>query len=285
MSHEATWEEHRPALLGVAYRITGQLADAEDVVQEAWLRWREVDMAAVRDTRAFLVRITTRLAIDRLRRIRARRETYAGEWLPEPVRTGDDPAAAIANAEALSMALLVVLESLSPLERAVYVLREAFGLSHAEIAEALGRSEPAVRQLARRARDHVRERRPRFDAEDDQRRDVTSRFLAASRAGDLPGLMEVLAPGVELVADSGGRVRAPLLPVRGADRVARFLIAVAGRPLPDQRVEIVELNGGPGIVVRSGDAAAAAVLLDVDGGRVTRIWLVGNPDKLGRLAG
>jgi RNA polymerase sigma-70 factor (ECF subfamily) len=181
------------------------------------------------------------------------------------------------------MALLVVLETLSPLERAVFVLREAFGFTHAEIADALGRSEVAVRQLASRARDHVRERRPRFEPDADARREVTERFLAASGRGDLDGLLGVLAPDVELVADSGGLVRAPLLPVQGADKVVRFLAAVAARTEPGQRTEITTLNGGPAIVAWVGDVAIAAVVLDVADGLVTRIFLIGNPDKLARV--
>jgi RNA polymerase sigma-70 factor (ECF subfamily) len=274
---------NRSTLVGVAYRMLGQVADAEDVVQDAWLRWADVAHDEIRDPTAFLVRITSRLALDRMRRVKARRESYAGEWLPQPIPTGGDLADNAALADTVSMAILIVLETLSPLERAVFVLREAFGHSHAEIAEMLDRSEPAVRQLARRARDHVRERRPRFDTDRAARRAATERFLAASVEGDLAGLMRVLAPGVELVADSGGLVRAPLLPVIGADKVARFLVAAAGRPVPDHRTEIAELNGGPAIVVRSGKAAVAAIVLDVADGLVARIHLVGNPEKLRAL--
>src|SRR5215208_141098 len=219
--------EHRDLLVGVAYRILGSVTDAEDTVQEAWIRWSGVDHSEVADPLAFLVRVTTRLAIDRLRRAKVRRESYVGPWLPEPVLTGYDVAEDVALAESVSMAMLVVLETLSPLERAVFVLREAFGMPYAEIGEVVGRKEEAVRQLARRARDHVQERRSRFEADQTEQRRVTERFLEATSSGDLEALMGVLAPGVMLVADGGGRAIAPRRPVRGAQKVARFLLAVA----------------------------------------------------------
>src|ERR687897_2957699 len=203
------FDGHRSLLVSVAYRILGSVSDAEDAVQETYLRWSKVDPAQVSNPRAFLVRVTTRLAIDRLRRAKTRRETYVGPWLPEPILTGPDVAEDVALAEFVSMAMLVVLETLSPLERAVFVLREAFGMPYAEIADVLGRREEAVRQLARRARDHVRERRARFDADSDEQRRGTQRFLEATSNGDLEALMAVLSPGGELVADSGGEGRAP----------------------------------------------------------------------------
>src|ERR687897_1599580 len=220
------FDEHRDLLISVAYRVLGSVTDAEDTVQETWLRWCRVDPAEVAAPRAFLVRVTTRLAIDRLRRAKARRESYVGPWLPEPILTTQDPAEDAAMAESVSMAMLVVLETLSPLERAVFVLREAFGMPHAEIADVLGRSEEAVRQLARRAREHVRERRTRFDADRDEQRRVTERFLEATSTGDFGALMAVLSPGGEIVADGGGKAPAPRRPVRGAQKVDRFLLAV-----------------------------------------------------------
>ncbi|MGW3866037.1 RNA polymerase sigma factor SigJ, partial [Streptomyces sp. NPDC005047] len=227
------FEAHRPVLLGVAYRMLGRLADAEDVVQEAWLRWSGADRSTVREPRGYLVRVTTRLAIDRLRQIKSRGETYVGPWLPEPYVTdfGDtvpDTAERAVLADSVSLAVLVVLESLSPLERAVFVLREAFGYPYAEIAAMLERGEPAVRQLAGRARKHVDERRPRYDVDPVQRRDLTERFLAAAADGDLAGLMELLAPDVRLVGDSGGKSKAPLRVLESSDKVARFL---QGTPL------------------------------------------------------
>ena len=217
------FDEHRGLLVSVAYRVLGSITDAEDAVQEAWLRWSNVDHSRVADPRAFLVRVTTRLAIDRLRRAKARRESYVGPWLPEPVLTGRDPsgrdpAEDAAMAESVSMAMLVVLETLSPLERAVFVLREAFGMPHSEIADVLGRREEAVRQLARRAREHVRERRTRFYADRGEQRRVTERFLEAATGGDLEGLMAVLSPGVELVADGGGRRWRRAVPSMGRRR-------------------------------------------------------------------
>jgi RNA polymerase sigma factor (sigma-70 family) len=221
------FNQHRELLISVAYRVLGSVTDAEDAVQEAWLRWSGVDHSQINNPRAFLVRVTTRLAIDRLRRAKARRESYIGPWLPEPILTRQDISEDAAMAESVSMAMLVVLETLSPLERAVFVLREAFGMPHSEIADVLGRKEEAVRQLARRAREHVRERRSRFEADQSGQRRVTERFLEATSTGDLEGLMAILLPGVTLVADSGGKALAPRRPVHGAEKVVRFLLAVA----------------------------------------------------------
>lgn len=206
------FESHRPVLTGVAYRMLGRIADAEDVVQEAWLRWSSASREDVREPRAFLVRITTRLAIDRLRQVQSRREAYVGPWLPEPVVTEfgpsvPDSAEQAVLADSVSVAVLVVLESLSPLERAVFVLREAFGFPHAEIAAALDRTEAAVRQLAGRARRHVEERKPRYDVDPARRRDLTERFLAAATGGDIEELLALLAPDARLVGDSGGKSR------------------------------------------------------------------------------
>jgi RNA polymerase sigma factor (sigma-70 family) len=287
------FDEHRELLIGVAYRVLGRVSDAEDVVQEAWLRWVKVDPAEVANPRAFLVRVTARLAIDRLRRVKARRESYAGPWLPEPLITGNDIAEDVALAESVSMAMLVVLETLSPLERAVFVLREAFAMPYSEIAEILGRSEAAVRQLARRAREHVRERGHRFETDKATRQRVTERFLAATTSGDLNALMEVLAPGVTLVGDGGGRALAPLRPIRGAEKVARFLVAVqrpehvarffgttATEVAPYLGVRIAQVNGGPGIVVTYKDKPVTTIVLDVADGVVHTIHLVANPEKL-----
>lgn len=292
----ATFQEHRPVLFGVAYRIVGQVSDAEDVVQEAWMRWAAADRADVRDARAFLVRVTVRLAIDRLRRVQARRETYISDWLPEPLLTGGEPVATVvtgaahedpaARADAhddVSMALLLVLATLSPLERAVFVLREAFRFSHAEIAEALDRTEPAVRQLAARARQHVAERRQRFDADPVAGRQVAERFLHATTTGDVGALMRALSPDVTLVTDSGGAVRAPRLALRGAEHVARFLVSVAGRTAPETDARLVELNGSPGVVASTAGEPAAAMLMELRGGVIERLYLVANPAKLAHL--
>jgi RNA polymerase sigma-70 factor (ECF subfamily) len=283
------FEAHRPVLLGVAYRMLGRVADAEDVVQEAWLRWSGSDRADVRESRGYLVRITTRLAIDRLRQIKSRGETYVGPWLPEPYVTdfGDtvpDTAERAVLADSVSLAVLVVLESLSPLERAVFVLREAFGFPYADIAAMLDRGEPAVRQLAGRARKHVEERRPRYDVDPAERRDLTERFLAAAADGDLDGLMALLAPEVRLVGDSGGKSRAPLRVLQTADKVGRFLIGTAQKSLPGLTVRFLEVNGGPAVLILSGGEPDSVLQLDVADGSVQSVYIIRNPDKLRSLA-
>ncbi|MEU4062503.1 RNA polymerase sigma-70 factor [Streptomyces wedmorensis] len=284
------FEEHRPMLIGVAYRMLGRAADAEDVVQEAWLRWTAEDRTAVREPRAFLVRITTRLAIDRLRQVQSRRESYVGPWLPEPVvtdfgATAPDTAERALLADSVSLAVLVVLESLSPLERAVFVLREAFGFPYAEIAGALDRSETAVRQLAGRARRHVDEGRPRYDVDPAERRDLTERFLAAAAGGDLGELLALLAPDVRLVGDSGGKSKAPLRIMDGADKVGRFLKAVAEGAESLYQVRLVELNGGPAAIVLADGRPDSVFQIEVRDGRVQCVYILRNPDKLEGLAG
>ncbi|MBT2505738.1 RNA polymerase sigma factor SigJ [Streptomyces sp. ISL-98] len=283
------FEEHRPVLTGVAYRMLGRVADAEDVVQEAWLRWSAETRDDVREPRAYLVRVTTRLAIDRLRHVQARREAYVGPWLPEPVvthfgATVPDTAEHATLADSVSLAVLVVLESLSPLERAVFVLREAFGFPYAEIAATLDRSESAVRQLAGRARRHVEEGRPRFDVDPAERRDVTERFLAAASGGDLDALLSLLAPDVRLVGDSGGKAKAPLRVVQSADKVGRFLFSVAKQPIAQSEFRFLELNGGPALLVLSGGVPDAVFQLDVVDGLVQCVYIVRNPDKIAALA-
>ncbi|MEU0946710.1 MULTISPECIES: RNA polymerase sigma-70 factor [Streptomyces] len=283
------FEEHRPVLLGVAYRMLGRVADAEDVVQEAWLRWSAADRSEVREPRAYLVRVTTRLAIDRLRQVKARGETYVGPWLPEPYVTdfGDtvpDTAEQAVLADSVSLAVLVVMESLSPLERAVFVLREAFGYPYADIAAMLDRGEPAVRQLAGRARRHVEERRPRYDVDPVRRRDLTERFLAAAGGGDLQELLSLLAPDVRLVGDSGGKSKAPLRVLESADHVGRFLVGVAEKGVPDITWRFLELNGGPAVLILSGGKPDSVFQLDVLDGRIQSVYVIRNPDKLRSLA-
>ena len=274
-----TFEDHRRLLVAVAYRVVGTMADAEDVVQDAWLRWRDVDHAAVADVRGYLVTVTTRLAIDRLRRVR--RESYVGPWLPEPVLTST-PDDAVALADSVSMALLVVLETLSPLERAVYVLHEAFGYGYPEIGRIIGRSAPAARQLGHRAREHVRARRPRYEPDPGVRRAVTERFLKACLDGDLATLLEVLAPDVTLWADSGGRVPAPRHPMHGADQVARFFAATSVKIPHGTGIREVEANGGPAALIVLDDVPYAVFVLDLspEDHRVSAIRAVGNPAKL-----
>lgn len=284
------FDRHRRLLFGVAYQMLGSVADAEDVVQDAWLRWSATDRSDVEDARAYLVTITSRLALDRLGSARARREAYVGPWLPEPLltepSTTDGPEDAAELGEQVSLALLVVLETLSPVERAVFVLREVFGLPAAEVAAVLGRSEAAVRQLAHRAREHVEARRPRFDADRRAQREVTERFLAAAVGGDVEGLLAVLSPGVVLVSDGGGRVTAARRPIEGTDKVARFLAAVGpqGAGMPDLRVELAEVNGAPAVVAWTDDGPFMALQLVVADGLVQQVFYVANPDKLRGVA-
>jgi RNA polymerase sigma-70 factor (TIGR02957 family) len=273
---------HRSLLFTVAYEMLGSAADAEDVVQETWLRWADVDHAAVRDPRAYLVRIVTRQALNRLRSLARRREEYVGEWLPEPLMTGPDVAADVELAESLSIAMLTVLETLGPTERAVFVLREVFETSYDEIAAAVRKSPAAVRQIAHRARDHVAARRARMPVSTTEQQEVVDRFLAAIRHGDLQGLLDVLAPDVVAVADGGGLVAAARRPIGGAERVASLLIA-AGRAA-DLEVKGVWLNGSPGGRIDIG-GQVAAVSLSVEKGRITRIYVIANPHKLARLDG
>jgi RNA polymerase sigma-70 factor (ECF subfamily) len=267
-------------------RILGQAADAEDAVQDAWLRWSAADRSNVLDPKPYLVRIVTNLALDRLRSAQRQRETYVGPWLPEPVLTGPDVAEDSERADSVSLAMLVVLETLSPLERAVFVLKEVFGFSYGEIADVIDRSEASVRQLGHRAREHVQARRPRFETGRDERRAITESFLAAALGGDLNRLMEILAPDVALWADGGGKVRAPRRPIQGATKVAAWLTAVARRPYEgvdprDMRAELVDVNGGPAILISGGGRVISVVTVDVDdAGQMTMIHTVANPDKL-----
>ncbi|MEU6932680.1 RNA polymerase sigma-70 factor [Streptomyces sp. NPDC046374] len=283
------FEAHRPMLIGVAYRMLGRAADAEDVVQEAWLRWAADDRSEVREPRAFLVRITTRLAIDRLRQVQSRRESYVGPWLPEPIVTDfgpsvPDTAERALLADSVSLALLVVLESLSPLERAVFVLREAFGFPYAEIATALDRGEAAVRQLAGRARRHVDEGRPRYDVDPAQRRDLTERFLTAAASGDLEGLLALLAPDVRLVGDSGGKSKAPLRIMESADKIGRFLVAVSQGTAETFGICYAEVNGGPALVALVDGTVDSVFQIDIRDGRIACVYILRNPDKLRGLA-
>ncbi|MGW5423299.1 RNA polymerase sigma factor SigJ [Streptomyces sp. NPDC003943] len=279
------FEAHRPMLIGVAYRMLGRAADAEDVVQEAWLRWSAEDRGEVREPRAFLVRITTRLAIDRLRQAQSRRESYVGPWLPEPIVTDFGPAVPDTAerallADSVSLALLVVLEALSPLERAVFVLREAFGFPFAEIATTLDRSEAAVRQLAGRARKHVDEGRPRYDVDPVQRRDLTERFLTAASGGDLEGLLALLAPDARLVGDAGGKAKTPRRIIETADKIGRFLVAVAQGAAEGTSLRFAEVNGGPALVTLVDGTVDAVFQIEVRDGLVACVYILRNPDKV-----
>jgi RNA polymerase sigma-70 factor (TIGR02957 family) len=272
---------HRSLLFTVAYEMLGSAADAEDVVQEAWLRWSTVDQAEVRDPRAYLVRIVTNQSLNRLRSVARRREEYVGEWLPEPLLTTPDVAADVELAESVSIAMLTVLETLAPAERAVFVLREVFDMPYDEIAEAVDKSPAAVRQIAHRARDHVGARRPRVPVSATEQREAVERFLAAVRNGDLESLLDVLAPDVVAVADGGGLATAFLRPLEGAERVARFLINAARTS--DFEATPVWLNGAPAARIDLGGEVDTAISVTVDAGRITRIFAIRNPHKLARL--
>jgi RNA polymerase sigma-70 factor, ECF subfamily len=278
---DSGFERHREVLFAAAYRMLGTRADAEDVLQEAWLRWNRVDHDEVDEPRAYLFRLVTRLALDQLRRVKVRRETYVGPWLPEPLVTAPGVEESAELAETLSMGLLVVLETLDPVERAVFVLHEAFGFSHAEIAEMTGRTERAARQLAYRARQHVHARRPRRGATPAEHREVTERFLAAALGGDLSAL-DVLAPDVTFVADADGRSETPRQPVHGGREVAEYLVSVVEFWPPRLGVEIIPVNGGPGALITTDGRPFLVFAFDIDpvDGRLREIDAVLNPDKL-----
>jgi RNA polymerase sigma-70 factor, ECF subfamily len=280
----AEFAEHRPVLVGAAYRIVGTVADAEDVVQEVWLRWADVERAEVRDVRAFLVTVTTRLALNRLRQQKSRRESYIGPWLPEPVASDKSPEQAAEIADDVSMAMLVVLESLSPLERAAFVMREVFDLPFAEIAATLDRSEAAVRQLAHRARSHVHARQPRQAVDEAQHAEITSRFLQVTTDGDIDALIAMLAPDVVLIADGGGKKRAALQPLYGPENVARWMLAVMQRPDVEKPViRLIELNGELAIAAYDGDRPDTVGFVEAGAEGITSLYLVRNPDKLGSV--
>ncbi|MBW3665812.1 MAG: RNA polymerase sigma-70 factor [Actinobacteria bacterium] len=273
---------HRSLLFAVAYEMLSSAADAEDVVQETWLRWADVDQAEVRDPRAYLVRIVTRQSLNRLRTLSRRREEYVGEWLPEPLLTSPDVAEDVELAESVSIAMLTVLETLGPAERATFVLREVFDTPFDEIAAALDKSPSAVRQIAHRAREHVAARRPRMQVSTTEQQAVVERFLTAVNTGDVQGLLDVMAPDVVLVADGGGLVAAVRHPVTGAQRVARLLAGIAAIA-PRARVGTMWLNGAPAVRIDLDGELDTAASLVVDDGRITRIYAVRNPQKLARL--
>lgn len=273
---------HRSLLFTVAYEMLGSAADAEDVVQETWLRWADVDHDQIHDPRAYLVRIVTRLALNRLRTLARRREDYVGEWLPEPLVTSPDIADDVVLAENVSMAMLTVLETLRPTERAVFVLREVFETPYEEIADAVGKSAAAIRQIAHRAREHVAERRPRIEVDRAEQQEVVERFMTATASGDLQALLDVLAPDVVMVADGGGLVPAIRHPLEGANRVARALSGFA-KVASAAQVEAMWLNGAPAMRIDLGGELDTAVSLIIEGGRISRIYAVRNPHKLARL--
>lgn len=281
----ADFESQRPRLMGICYRIL--VIDAEDVLQEAWLRWTRVDVDDVDNTEAYLTTVATRLALDRLRRLRAQREVYTGSWLPEPVMnvagTAGDPAAAAELADSLSMALLVVLQTLSPLERAAFVLHEVFQRPYREIAATLGRQEATVRQLLRRARAKVDAGHSRYRADLATHAAVVQQFMTACQSADLHALLGVLAPDVVIVSDGGGQAPAHPRPVHGQDKVARLLVGIAGR-VPDGTVFTVEeFNGAVGLVGRLGGLPISAIAIHTTSAGIDSLHVVANPDKLARF--
>jgi len=286
MTRNEEFDELRPLLFSISYRILGSVAEAEDAVQETWLRYQAAPTQPT-STKAFLSAVVTRVSINVLRSARVRRETYVGPWLPEPLLTDpyDDPERSAELADSVSMAALLLLERLTPLERAVFVLREVFGFGFAEVASAVGRSEAACRQLAVRARRHMDAGRPRFEADRREREELAGRFFTALRDGDVDGLRTVLAADVQLVADGGGKAPAFARSVIGADNVARVVAAIF--PVLariDARVEPRELNGNPGAILRDrDDKVVGTMTLDMLGGRIQTIRSVVNPDKLGHI--
>jgi RNA polymerase sigma-70 factor (ECF subfamily) len=274
---------HRNLLFTVAYEMLGSAADAEDVLQETWLRWTGVDLGTVHDQRAYLVRITTRQALSRLRTLGRRKESYVGPWLPEPLLTAPDVAEDVELADSVSMAMLLVMETLTPAERAVFVLREVFDVAYDEIAEAVGKSPAAVRQIAHRARAHVAARRPRGVVSPAESRDALEAFQRAAETGDLQRLLDILAPDVVFLGDGGGVVQAVPVPVVGAGRVAR-LLAVGLRRLPAAAsLQPAQVNGYPALILRLNGEIDSVIAVRLDDGLVTGLYSVRNPEKLSHM--
>lgn len=269
---------HRSLLFTVAYEMLGSATDAEDVVQETWLRWSAVDQSQIQDPRAYLIRIVTRLALNHMRTLSRRREEYIGEWLPEPLLTSTEIGRDLELRQSVSMAMLIVLETLAPTERAVFILHDVFGMPHGEISQVIGKSVAAVRQIARRARQHVTARQSRQPVSASEQQAVVERFLIALQTGQLQQLMEVLAPDVVLTADGGGLVPAAKAPVHGAAVVANLLV----RPNRQVTATPVWLNGEPGARIEI-NGATAAVSFEIKDGRIVRIYAIANPRKLTRI--
>jgi RNA polymerase sigma-70 factor (TIGR02957 family) len=274
---------HRNLLFTVAYEMLGSAADAEDVLQETWLRWAGVDLATVRDQRAYLVRITTRQALARLRTLGRRKESYLGPWLPEPLLTAPDVAEDVELADSVSMAMLLVLETLMPTERAVFVLREVFDVGYDEIAEAVGKSPAAVRQIAHRARAHVDARRPRGTISPAETRDALDAFRRAAETGDLQGLLDILAPDVVYLADGGGVKQAVPRPVVGADKVARLLTAGLSRIHAAATLRPTQVNGHPALILQLNGEMDTVLAVRIDDGLITGLYAVRNPEKLSHM--
>jgi RNA polymerase sigma-70 factor (TIGR02957 family) len=279
---------HRNLLFTVAYEMLGSAADAEDVLQETWLRWAGVDLGIVRDQRAYLVRITTRQALSRLRTLGRRKESYVGSWLPEPLLTTPDVAEDVELAESVSMAMLLVLETLTPTERAVFVLRDVFDVAYDEIAEAVAKSPAAVRQIAHRARAHVAARRPRGIISPAETRHALQAFQRAAETGDLQRLLDILAPDVVFLGDGGGVVQAVRVPVVGAGKVARLLATGLGRiraaaSLQSASLRPAQVNGYPALILRLDGQIDTVIAVRLDDGLITGLYAVRNPEKLSRM--
>jgi RNA polymerase sigma-70 factor (ECF subfamily) len=286
-SQTALFQHHRPRLFGLAYRMLGTPADAEDVLHDAWLRWHAQDAAALDDPEAWLVTVTTRLALDRLRRARTEREHYTGPWLPEPlVPDEEQPQAALERGETLTLSFLLLLERLSPEERAAFLLREVFDYSHAEAAAILGIAEDACRQRVHRAKARLREGRPRFSVDMPTRQRMLQRFIAAMERPDLESLRALFAEDAIHIADGGGVVSATLRPLQGADRLARLYLQIATRVYAQRgvRLTIAMLNGEPVLLTWAGDTLASATWIECEGDRITATLALRHPDKLARLA-
>jgi RNA polymerase sigma-70 factor (ECF subfamily) len=278
----ADFEPHRRFLAGVAYRMLGSVAEAEDVVQDAFLRWREVDRGGIADPRAYLARVVSRLCLDRMKSASQRRESYVGTWLPEPVVAA--PAERLADD--LSVALLLALERLSPLERAAFLLHDVFDMDYAAVAETIDRTEPACRQLVARAREHVRDRRPRYESHDEEARKLADAFVAAAVTGDVEGFARMLASDAVLYSDGGGKRKSALKPIIGKDRIVRFydgLRAKGGGLAAVQHAQPVTLNGLPGFVFHTAEGTET-VAFDVVHGAIVAIYAVRNPEKLRHLS-
>ncbi|MET0135551.1 MAG: RNA polymerase sigma-70 factor [Kibdelosporangium sp.] len=274
---------HRNLLFTVAYEMLGSAADAEDVLQETWLRWVDVDLDTVRNQRAYLVRITTRQALTRLRTLGRRKESYVGAWLPEPLLTAPDVAEDVELADSVSMAMMLVLETLAPTERAVFVLREVFALTYDEIAESVEKSPAAVRQIAHRARAHVAARRPRGITSPAETRDALDAFQQAVRTGDLQRLLDILAPDVVLLGDGGGIKQAVPRPIVGADSVGRVLATGLRRIAATVSLEPTQVNGHPALVLRFDGEMDTVVAVRIDDGLITGLYAVRNPEKLSHM--
>jgi RNA polymerase sigma-70 factor (ECF subfamily) len=280
--HAERFTALRPLLFTIAYEILGSATESDDVLQESYLRWAEVDLDTVSDTKAYLAQLVTRQSLNALRAAARRREEYVGPWLPEPVLV-DDASADLVLAESVSMAMMVVLETLTPDERAIFVLREVFGFSHDEIAAAVGRSPAAVRQMAHRAREHVQARRKRFDHVDATvGEQITAQFFTTAATGDMAALIELLAPDVVWTADSAGKVSAARRPVTGADKVARLVLGLmrGAAERAEARVDLATYNNAPALVLYLGEQLEGVITVEITDGKISHFYAMRNPDKL-----